>query len=542
MISLKGTGVSSGIAYGEIRFISRKKNTVNKRSVSDTRMEINRWRKAVKSASKQLLEMSRRQEGSEAAELFETHRVMLSDPDYVEAVEREIKNESVNAEAAVEAVGKRFSQMFSAMDNDYMRERSADVDDVSARVINILSGNAEDQSAVVPASPVIIAADDLSPSETVTLDRSTILGFILINGNKNSHTAILARTLGIPAIIGVGEALDKTLNGRYAAMDGSDGIAVIDPDERMMRKLEEKRQKENAAKRRLEALKGKPDVTADGKSIKVYANITSPKDIDAVIENDAAGIGLFRSEFLYLGGSGLPDEEQQYEAYSEVLKRMDGKEVVIRTMDIGADKELEYLDLEKELNPELGMRGIRLCLSKPDLFKEQLRALYRASVNGRLAIMFPMISSIWEIREAKRICGEVREELRAKGIMFDENVPIGIMVETPAAAMIAGDLAKEADFFSVGTNDLTQYTLAVDRQGGRAVERFYDAAHPAVMKLIEATIKAAHVYGKWVGICGETAADTSLTEQFIKMGADEFSVSPKSVLPLRAAVRSSKRN
>lgn len=538
MIVLNGTGVSSGIAYGKIRFFRHSKCAVEKISVSDTDREIKRWREAANDASSQLLEMAQRQEGGDAADLFETHRLMLRDPDFVEAIEKEIVESSVNAEAAIEVVGKRFSQMFSSMENDYMRERSADVDDVSNRLINILSGSSEQESGV-PTSPVIIAADDLSPSETVLLDRSTILGFILINGSKNSHTAILARNLGIPAIIGIGEKLARELDGRYAVMDGSEGMAVIDPDERMMRELEKKRQNENAQKRRMEALRGKPDVTEDGKNIKVYANIASPADVKYVLENDAAGIGLFRSEFLFLESGSLPTEEQQFEAYSSVLKKMEGREVIIRTLDIGADKNAEYLGLERELNPELGMRGIRLCLTRPDIFKTQLRALYKASVYGKLLIMFPMVAGLWELIDAKRICREVREELHEKGVAFDENVPIGIMVETPAAALIADDLAKEADFFSVGTNDLTQYTLAADRQGS-ALERFYDIAHPAVMKLIEETIRAAHANGIWAGICGESAADTSLTEQFLKMGADEFSVSPKTVLPLRGAVRSGK--
>lgn len=539
MIAVKGTGVSAGIAEGTI-FCYRRASEVNEaEKAADPKKELERWKSASEQAAAQLealAEKTRAEIGDEAAMLFETHRMMLDDLDYTDRITELITAEGYSAQAAVAAAGKEFSEMFAAMDDDYMKARSVDVTDISNRVISVLNGNGYGASLEKPS---IILADDLTPSETVQLDKTMILGFILSGGNANSHTAILARTLGIPAIINADIDINGGYEGRQVIMDGSVGYIVIDPDDTTKEYLGKKQREEKAVRAMLDRLKGQPDVTADGKEIKVYANITSPADVDAVITNDARGIGLFRSEFLYLGSDDFPAEDVQFEAYKSVVQRMNGARVIIRTMDIGADKKIGYFGLADEENPALGMRALRICLSRPEIFKTQLRALYRASAYGKLAIMFPMVSSLWEVQEAKRLCTAVMAELKKERIPYDSELELGVMIETPAAVMIAPELAKEVSFFSIGTNDLTQYTIALDRQSIQGLERFYDPKHPAVLRMIKMTVDAAHEAGIWAGICGELAADCSLTEPFIRMGVDELSVSPRSVLPVRNAVRSS---
>lgn len=539
MIAIKGTGVSAGIAEGTVFCYKRASASAETKRADDPKTELERWKNASDKAAAQLddlAEKTRTEIGYEAAMLFETHRMMLDDLDYTDRITELITAEKYSAEAAVTAAGKEFSEMFAAMDDDYMKARSVDVTDISNRVVSILNGSGY---GAVLDKPSVILADDLTPSETVQLDKTMILGFILSGGNANSHTAILARTLGIPAIINADIDLNGGYEGRQVIMDGSVGYIVIDPDDTTREYLGKKQREEKAVRAMLEQLKGQPDVTADGKEIKVYANITSPADVDAVITNDARGIGLFRSEFLYLGSDDFPTEDVQFEAYKSVVQRMNGARVIIRTMDIGADKKIGYFGLADEENPALGMRALRICLSRPEIFKTQLRALYRASAYGKLAVMFPMVSSLWEVQEAKRLCAAVMADLKKERIPFDSELELGVMIETPAAVMIAPELAKEVSFFSIGTNDLTQYTIAVDRQSIQGLERFYDPKHPAVLRMIKMTADAAHEAGIWAGICGELAADCSLTDTFIKMGIDELSVSPRSVLPVRNAVRSS---
>lgn len=543
MIAIKGTGVSGGIAEGPIFCYKRSTGSSNERQAQGAEVELSRYNAATEQAAAQLdalAEKTRKEIGDEAAILFETHRMMLEDLDYTDRIAELINDSNVTAETAVETAGKEFSEMFAAMDDDYMKARSVDVTDISNRVISILSGENENNNS--PDKPVIILADDLTPSETVQLDKSKILGFILTGGNANSHTAILARTLGIPAIIHADIEIDSAYEGRSTMMDGSIGYIVIDPDDTTREYMSKKQQEEKAVKVMLDQLKGQPDVTLDGKQIKVYANITAPADVDAVITNDARGIGLFRSEFLYLDTNDFPDEEMQFNAYRSVVQRMNGARVIIRTMDIGADKKIDYFGLAEEENPALGMRALRICLSRPEIFKTQLRALYRASAYGKLAVMFPMVASLWEIQEAKRLCNAVMKELTNERIPFDKDLELGVMIETPAAVMIAPELAEEVSFFSIGTNDLTQYTLALDRQSIQGLERFYDPKHPAVFRMIQMTVDAAHKAGIWAGICGELASDVSLAETFIKMGVDELSVSPRSVLPIRNAVRNTTAN
>lgn len=538
MVALQGTGVSPGIASGKLFYYKRDNSEIPTYTVTDTDSELHRWQNAAKKAYDELgmLAQSAHEEaGYEAAMLFETHQLMLEDLDYTDRITDLILNEKKNAEVAITIAADEFAQMFAAMDDEYMKARSVDVVDISKRLIAILT-NTKPQS-VSTTEPVIIAADDLTPSETVQLDKSMILGFILSEGNANSHTAILARTLGIPAIINTDGELKSEYEGRKVIMDGSVGYIVIDPDDATKEYMEKKRKEERAVRDMLNRLKGKSDVTLDGKNIRVYANITHPTDTDAVIANDAKGIGLFRSEFLYLGADDFPDEETQFEAYKSVVEKMAGSPVIIRTMDIGADKKIGYFNLADEENPALGMRALRICLTRTDVFKPQLRALYRASAYGKLSIMLPMVSSLWEIQEVKRLCSVVKKELKHERIAYDDALELGIMIETPAAVMIAEELAKEVSFFSIGTNDLTQYTTAIDRQGVAGLERFYDAHHPAIMRMIKMTVDAAHKAGIWAGICGEIAADATLTETFLRMGIDELSVSPNSILPIRNAVR-----
>ena len=537
MITIQGKGVSAGVGIGPLYFYRRATTEIKRYTVEDTEAEWHRFKGAQTGAIEQLgklAEQARAEAGDEAAMLFETHQMMAEDLDYEEAIENLINEEKLNAEAAVSDVAEQFAVMFASMDDAYMQARAADVKDVSQRILSILCGVV--QGGIASEVPVLLAADDLAPSETIQLDKTKILGFVTAGGSGSSHTAILARTMGIPAIVGLGNALKPEYEGRQAIADGSTGALVIDPDDDTRERLMKKREELLRLQRLLETLKGQANVTKDGKSIRIYCNIGSPEDVHAVQVNDGGGIGLFRSEFLYLDSKDYPTEEEQFEAYKTVLSDMDGKEVIIRTLDIGADKQIGYFDLPKEDNPAMGMRALRICLTRPEVFRTQLRALFRASAFGKLGIMFPMVTSVWEVREAKRICEEVKRDLKQEGIPYSENVQIGIMIETPAAAICSDRLAKEVDFFSIGTNDLTQYTLACDRQNND-LGRFYDPHHPAVLRMIRLVTQNAHKNGIWVGICGELGADLTLTETFLAIGVDELSVSPRAVLPLRNAIR-----
>ena len=537
MITIHGKGVSTGVASGPLYFYQRKKVTLRRYTVDDPQAEWERFKAAQAKAIEQLgalAEKARAEAGDDAAMLFETHQMMAEDLDYEEAIQGLICEEANNAEAAVTDTAAQFAEMFASMDDAYMQARAADVKDVSGRILNILSGVTE--GGIDSPVPVILAADDLAPSETVQLDKSKILGFITEGGSGSSHTAILARTMGIPAIIGVGDQLKPEYEGRDVIVDGGTGAAVIDADQDTRAHLMKKQEEQRKLREMLEQLKGQPNVTKDGQSIRIYCNIGSPEDVATVLSNDAGGIGLFRSEFLYLNCDDYPSEDYQFEAYKKVLSDMDGREVIIRTLDIGADKQIGYFDLPKEENPALGNRALRICLNRPEIFRTQLRALYRASAYGHLGIMFPMVTSVWEVKEARKMCEQVKKELTAEGIPFADDVQLGIMIETPAAAVMSDRLAKEVDFFSCGTNDLTQYTLACDRQNND-LGRFFNPHHPAVLRLLKMVTDNAHKNGIWVGICGELGADAELTETFLSIGIDELSVSPRSVLPLRKHVR-----
>ncbi len=538
MTTLKGKGVYGAIALGQITVFKRKEASVKRVRIDDINAEKARLEAAKEKAVSQLQKIydkALREIGEANAQIFEIHMMMMEDEDYNDSISGIIETQSVNAEYAVAVTADNFAEMFASMDDAYMQARSADVRDISNRIISCLSE--ADGENEVSDEKVIICADDLAPSETVQLDKDRVLAFVTAFGSSNSHTAILARNMNIPAVIGVGEELLKTVkNGELAAVDGYTGEIFIDPDENTKTRLENKRTEDEDKKRLLQELKGKENVTLDGKKIDIFANIGSTDNIGAVLANDAGGIGLFRSEFLYLESSDYPTEEQQFAAYKKVLESMAGKKVIIRTLDIGADKQADYFDLPEEENPALGYRAIRICLTRPEIFKTQLRALYRASAYGDLGIMFPMITSVPELERIIELCREVREQLTAEGIEISDRVELGIMIETPAAAIISDKLAPMADFFSVGTNDLTQYTLACDRQNA-AVEQFVDPHHEAVLRLIEMSAKNAHEHGAWIGICGELAADTSLTETFLRMGIDELSVSPSFVLKVRDAVR-----
>ena len=538
MEQIFGKGVSKGVAAGPISFYRRPSGEIPRRSVTDTAAELARFHDACETAKEQLgvlHDKALAEAGEDAAMLFEAHQMMLDDLDFVESIEGLIENDRLNAEAAVSDTGAQFAEMFAVMDDSYMQARAADIRDISTRVVGILTG--EGESGIVSDVPCIVAADDLAPSETVQLDKSLILGFITAGGSANSHTAILARTMGIPAIIGAGDALQAEMEGKYAIIDGQTGETVIEPDDAERERLLKKQAKEKALKELLDQLKGKPNETRDGRNVMVYCNIGSPADIDVVLQNDGGGIGLFRSEFLYLQDSDYPTEDEQFEAYKTVAERMGGRRVIIRTLDIGADKQADYFHLDKEENPAMGLRAIRICLTRPEVFRTQLRALYRASAYGKIAIMFPMITSVWEVQEIKRICRNIRAELAEEGVPMADKVELGIMIETPAAVMMSAELAREVDFFSVGTNDLTQYTLAVDRQGV-GLDRFFDAHHPAVLRMLRMAAENAHKAGIWIGICGELGADAELIETFLSMGIDELSVSPSAVMPLRSAIRS----
>ena len=540
MITLSGKSVFGGVAIGKIAFYKRQEKQVRRYRVEDTEAEVARFEDAQETAIAQLGELydkAMEDVGEANAAIFEVHQMMLMDLDYVDSIKNIITTQEVNAEYAVATTGDNFSRMFASMDDAYMQGRAADVKDVSDRLLGILSDAGE--SGVVADEPVIVAADDLVPSETVQLDKSKVLAFATMYGSSNSHTAILARTMNIPAVIGLGEGLAKEYDGHMAAIDGFTGTIYIDPDEETMKAMTEKREEDRRQKALLEELKGKENVTLSGQKINVYANIGNLSDVGAVLKNDAGGIGLFRSEFLYLESEDFPTEEQQFQVYKQVAENMAGKKVIIRTLDIGADKQVDYFGLDKEENPALGYRAIRICLTRPEIFKTQLRALYRASAYGQIAIMFPMIISVKEVKQIKAIIEEVKEELREAQIPFREDVELGIMIETPAAVMMSRELAKEVDFFSVGTNDLTQYTLAIDRQNQK-LDAFYDPHHPAVLAMIRMAAENAHAEGKWIGICGELGADLELTEEFLAMGLDELSVSPAMVLPLRKKIRESK--
>lgn len=538
MITIQGKGVSTGIGVGPIYYYKRTTTEVKAYEVADVDAEWNRFKEAQAAAIEQLgilAEKTRKEVGEDEAFLFETHQMLAEDLDYEESIEAIIKEEKMNAEEAVSRTSEVFAEMFASMDDSYMRERAADVKDVSNRILNILCGVV--QGGINSEVPVIVAADDLAPSETIQLDKSKILGFITAQGSGSSHTAILARTMGIPAIVGLGDSLKEEFEGRDVMIEGSTGLVVIEPDEETRARLLRKREELLKQRELLEQLKGEANITKDGKTIRVYCNIGSPEDVHSVLENDGGGIGLFRSEFLYLNSNTYPTEEEQYEAYKKVLMDMDGKEVIIRTCDIGADKQIDYFELPKEENPAMGLRALRISLARPDFFRTQLRALYRASAFGKLGIMFPMVTNVWEVREAKKLCESVKAELDAEGIPYSQEVEIGIMIETPAAAILSDRLAKEVDFFSCGTNDLTQYTLACDRQNND-LGRFYDPYHPAVIRLLKMVCDNAHANGIWVGICGELGADLNLTETFLAIGIDELSVSPRAVLQVRDKIRS----
>ena len=530
-----GKSVFGGIAIGRIKVYQKGEQQVKRIHVEDTEKEKTRYQEAKQEAILQLkglYDKAVREVGEANAAIFEIHQMMLEDDDYNESVENIIHTQKVNAEYAVGMTSDNFSQMFSAMDDEYMRERAADVKDISERVLSILNGGSK--GGVNSDEPVIIVADDLAPSETVQLDKDKILSFVTVHGSVNSHTAILARTMGIPALIGTEMPLDQTVDGRFAVVDGINGCVYVEPDEEILLKMQEKQKEETEKKELLKQLKGKENITLDGKKIMLYANIGNIKDLAMVLKNDAGGIGLFRSEFIYLEKEDFPTEEEQFQIYRTVAETMAGKRVIIRTLDIGADKQCDYFKLAHEENPAMGVRAIRICLTREDVFKTQLRALFRASAYGKIAIMYPMITSLWEVKKIQEIAAEVQAELKEENIEYGSPEQ-GIMIETPAAVMVSDELAKEVDFFSIGTNDLTQYTLAVDRQNTQ-LDMFYDAHHPAVLRMIKMVVENAHKAGIWAGICGELGADTELTKDFLKMGVDELSVSPGSILPLRKII------
>lgn len=535
MKEYKGKSVFGGIAIGRIKVYNKSEQQVKRVHVDDTEHEKKRYYAAIDKAARQLQELydkAVKEVGEANAAIFEMHQIMLTDDDYKESVENIIESQHVNAEYAVAQTGDNYAAMFAAMEDEYMRGRSADVKDISERLINILSGfNA---SSMVSDEPVIIVAEDLAPSETVQLDKDKILSFVSVKGSVNSHTAILARTMGIPALIGTPVIPDNDIDGKMGIVDGNSGCLYVDPDNEKLGYYRKKRDEQLKQKELLQLLKGREDITIDGRKIKLYANIGNVKDVMTVKANDAAGIGLFRSEFIYLERDTFPTEEEQFNIYRTVAENMAGKPVIIRTLDIGADKQCDYFNMDKEDNPALGMRAIRICLTRTEIFKTQLRALYRASAYGNINIMYPMIANMWEIDRIKEIEKEVRDELKQQGIDTGD-VQTGIMIETPAAVMLSDELAEKVDFFSIGTNDLTQYTLAVDRQNPK-LDSFFDPHHPAVLKMIKMVVDNAHKAGIWAGICGELGADTSLTREFLKMGVDELSVSPGRILPIRKII------
>ncbi len=534
MEKYKGKSVFGGIAIGRICIFQKGQQPVTRRKIEDADAEIARYEEAKAEGVRQLqqlYEKALKEVGESNAAIFEVHQMMLEDDDYNESVINMIRNQSVNAEYAVAVTGDNFAQMFAVMEDDYMRERAADVHDISERLITVLSGKGQTQEL---QEPVIIVADDLTPSETVQLDKEKVLSFVTVHGSLNSHTAILARTMAIPALVGTSMPLEDTADGKLGIVDGVNGIFYVDPDEKTLKQMMQKQQEEAEKKELLQKLKGRDNVTLDGQKVMLYANIGNIKDLAMVIRNDAGGIGLFRSEFIYLEKDDYPTEEEQFQIYKKVAETMAGKRVIIRTLDIGADKQCDYFGMEKEENPVLGYRAIRICLTQTEVFKTQLRALFRASAFGNIAIMYPMITSSRDISRIKDIVAVVKAELTEQGIQYG-NPEQGIMIETPAAAIISDILAKEVDFFSIGTNDLTQYTLAIDRQNTK-LDDFYDPHHPAILRMIAMVVENAHKAGIWAGICGELGADQSLTKEFLAMGVDELSVSPGSILPIRKIV------
>ena len=538
MITLQGKGVYGGIAIGQVSFFRRQSVNVSRQAVADAEAELRRYEKAREQATSELRELyekALRDIGESGAQIFEIHRMMLEDDDYNDAVIHTVQTERVNAEYAVSTAAENFSTVFSSMDDPYMQARAADIRDISSRLLSALSGKATDASPDSPDTR-IVCATDLAPSETMQLDRHRVRAFVTAEGSVNSHTAILARTMGIPAVVDVGEELMRIADGTEAIVDGFTGHVYLEPDSATMRRMKERMEEDRRAKALLEKYKGMENITLDGTKIDVFANIQGLREVGAALLNDAGGIGLFRSEFLYLDRTDFPDEEEQFQVYKTVLQSMGGKKVVIRTLDIGADKQVGYFNLDKEENPAMGMRAIRICLTRPEVFRPQLRALLRASVFGKLAVMFPMITSVREITEINRTVDSVRAELEREGIPYSRDIEFGIMIETPAAALISDRLAPLVDFFSVGTNDLTQYTLALDRQN-RSIVRFFEPHHEAVLRLIAMATEHAHKHGKWIGICGELGADPELTEVFLRMGIDELSVSPAYILRLRDKIR-----
>ena len=530
-----GKSVFGGIAIGKISVYQKKEQQVKRVKIEDPDQEMARYEKAKAEGIRQLqglYDKALREVGEANAAIFEVHQMMMEDDGYNESVENIIRSQGVNAEYAVATTGDNYAQMFSAMDDDYMRERAADVRDISERLLTILNG--EDTGSVDTDEPKIIVAEDLAPSETVQLDKGKVLSFVTVKGSLNSHTAILARTMAIPALVNTSMVLDGSMDGKIGIVDGASGTFYVDPDEATLEEMKKRQEEDIARKQLLLTLKGKENVTLDGQRVMLYANIGNIKDLATVIQNDAGGIGLFRSEFIYLEKEDFPTEEEQFQIYRQVAQTMAGKRVIIRTLDIGADKQCDYFHMEHEENPALGCRAIRICLTRPEIFKTQLRALFRASVFGKIAIMYPMITSVSEVRKIKEIVEEVKAELTSQGVEFG-NPEQGIMIETPAAAIISDDLAKEVDFFSIGTNDLSQYTMAIDRQNPQ-LDLFFDPHHPAVLRMISMVVENAHKAGIWAGICGELGADQSLTKEFLAMGVDELSVSPGSILPLRKII------
>ena len=531
----QGKSVFGGIAIGRISVHKKDEQQVKRVRIEDSEQEILRYRQAKQTAMEQLqglYQKALKEVGEANAAIFEIHQMMLEDDDYNESVENIIRMQQVNAEYAVASTGDNFAQMFSAMDDDYMRARSADVKDISERVLSVLGGRATGIAA--SGEPVIIVADDLAPSETVQLNKDLVLSFVTVHGSVNSHTAILARTMSIPALIGTAIPLTDDIDGKVGIVDGKNGCIYVDPDEDTLGRMQQLKLEEQEKKELLQTLKGRENITIDGKKIMLYANIGNSKDLAAVLQNDAGGIGLFRSEFIYLERDAFPTEEEQFQIYRTVAETMAGKPVIIRTLDIGADKKCDYFEMEPEENPAMGCRAIRICLTRPEIFKTQLRALFRASAFGNISIMYPMIISVEEVHRIKEIVTEVKRELTEQGVAFGEPKQ-GIMIETPAAVMMSEELAKEVDFFSIGTNDLTQYTLAIDRQNPK-LDAFYDPHHPAVLRMIQMVVENAHKAGIWAGICGELGADTTLTRRFLAMGVDELSMSPGSILPVRKII------
>lgn len=532
---LEGKSVFSGIAIGKISILRKEDTSVKRVHVEDVEAEVVRVDKAREQAEAQLqklYEKALQEVGESGAAIFEVHQMMLGDQDYLDSIYNIIRTEAVNAEFAVATTGDNFSTIFASMDDDYMRARAADVKDISERLVRVLSGKSDGN--LEGDEPVIVVAEDLAPSETVQLDKSKVLAFVTRKGSSNSHTAILARTMNIPALINI--EYDDSMNGLTAIVDGKGGRLLVEPDEDTLAKYQAMRDEEIRQRAMLKELKGKDTVTKSGKSLHLYANIGSTGDVASVLQNDAEGIGLFRSEFIYLEKEDYPTEDEQFQIYKTVAQNMAGKKVIIRTLDIGADKQIDYFQMEHEENPAMGYRAIRICLDRPEVFKTQLRALFRASAFGNISIMYPMIISVAEVKQIKAIVEEVKHELKAQGVPFREDVEQGIMIETPAAVMISDLLAKEVDFFSIGTNDLTQYTLAIDRQNAK-LDNIYDSHHEAVLRMIQMVVENAHKEGIWAGICGELGADTTLTERFVEMGLDELSVSPTFVLPVRKVIR-----